>query len=67
MLCLNLSGADIIHDRIAENIVLHFARLYVLCVFLDNNGKLCLIIQLTCQILMDRNDSIGIIRAVHAF
>ena len=67
MFRLHLSGADIIHDRIAENIVLYFARFYVFCVFFDNNGKLCLIIQLICQILMCRNDSIGIIRAVHAF
>ena len=51
MFRLNLSGADIVHDRIAENIILHLARLYVLCVLFDDNGKLCLVIQLVCQVL----------------
>ena len=66
MLCLNLSGADIIHDRIPENIVLYFARFYVLRIFLDNNGKLCLVIQLVCQVFMCWNDSVRIICAIYA-
>ena len=66
MFRLHLSGADVVHDRVTENIIFYLSRLYVLRVFLDDNGKLCLIIQLVCQVFMCRNDSVRIICAIYA-
>ena len=66
MFRLHLPGADIIHDRISENIVFYFFRLHIFRIFFDDDRKLCLVIQLVRQIFMCRNDPVRVIRPVDA-
>ena len=67
MPCLQISCADIVDDRVAENIVRHIFFAHLKGVLPDDHAQLALVIQRIHQALIGRNSGVRSLRIIHSF